>query len=143
MILERLGPSIKSVKDDHPFVTRSDALKVGIQMIEGINKIHDAGYLHCDIKIDNILTAVNWKVDPQLTFINFGQAVKYLLPDGSHRPNVKLPKSDQNLYFSSTNWLKNETPDRRDDIFSIAYSIIFFLNRFLPFKRLNENLSTS
>ena len=64
MIFERLGPSLHNIRLDYPLVTKSDALKVGIKLIDCVQKIHEAGYVHRDIKVDNLLTTLNWEEDP-------------------------------------------------------------------------------
>lgn len=34
---------------------KADVLKIGIQLLKAIQRLHDIGYLHLDIKPDNML----------------------------------------------------------------------------------------
>ena len=56
-------------------------------MIDLLEKLHMKGYIHCDIKPDNIMIG-NFKVDPSLKnklyLIDFGLSKRYLDDDGNH-----------------------------------------------------------
>lgn len=56
-VYERLGPSLREIheNDGYPEVTIEDALKVGISLLTTIQTIHEQGYVHCDVKTDNLL----------------------------------------------------------------------------------------
>lgn len=59
----------------------------------------------------------------------------FKLPDRLHRPNVYQNARTGNAFFCSKNLLFGYTFSRRDDIISIAYSIIFLINNYAPFLR--------
>ena len=53
-------------------------------MIKALEKVHEIGYIHNDIKLENILLD---SVDPiKLKLIDFGVSLPYLREDGSHIP---------------------------------------------------------
>lgn len=56
-------------------------------MLELIEKFHDQGYIHCDLKPDNIMIG-DYKKDLRLMnkiyLIDFGISQKYLDLDGNH-----------------------------------------------------------
>lgn len=62
----------------------------------------------------------------QLFMIDFGQAQKYLDPDGKHRLNEKKV-FELNPLLASKNVLEDNTWSRRDDIIQIVYNLVYLL----------------
>lgn len=59
-MLKKLGISVYStLKGNHLNLRKIDILKVGIQMINCIEEFHKLGYVHLDIKVNNILFGPN------------------------------------------------------------------------------------
>lgn len=54
---------------------KADVLKIGIQLLKSIQKLHSIGYLHLDIKPDNILIEPN-KVDNAADYIRSRDQLK-------------------------------------------------------------------
>lgn len=88
--------------------------------------MHDLGYVHNDIKLDNIL--VGFK-DPSLLYlIDFGLTCKYLDDNGLHIEKEFLKKFSGNFLFASLNSCRGNNKSRRDDIQSAIYIMIYLLN---------------
>ena len=90
--MKKLGESLLKVcRKENPH----DCLKIGIELVSNIEKIHKLGLLHCDLKVDNILidkdSSTSIKKNP-LHIIDFGMARPYLKADGSHVPNKRQTK---------------------------------------------------
>ena len=63
--------------------------------------LHDIGFCHNDLKLDNILVGLN---DPNIIYlIDFGIASKYIQADGSHIAYLKYKKFSGNFMFASLN----------------------------------------
>lgn len=78
IVQEKLGKSLKDIFyeiEDH--FTKICILNLAIKLVEILERLHEKGYIHCDIKPDNILIG-NEDKDPDLNrkiyLIDFGLA---------------------------------------------------------------------
>ena len=85
--------------------------------------------MHLDIKLDNVLISR----ENEVVLIDFGQARKYLQPDGSHCPETGEAEWG-NIHFASLNAFKKQTLSRRDDVIQVIYSLMCLYNQFLPLR---------
>ena len=74
------GESLKSWLGAHPQPEEAQILGIIAPLLEGIEKVHATGFLHRDIKPDNIF--IRQTGDPVL--IDFGSARQALASDGTH-----------------------------------------------------------
>jgi casein kinase 1 len=88
--------------------------------------MHELGYVHNDIKLDNIL--VGFKDPSCMYLIDFGLTCKYLNEDGTHIKKEFLRKFSGNFLFASLNSCRGNNKSRRDDIQSCLYLMIYLLN---------------
>lgn len=93
--------------------------------MKSVAKIHKSGFVHTDIKLDNIMVTFNHEV----VLIDYGQAQQYKSDIGVHRPN-KPVTHDYNPYFCSINVLRKQTLSRRDDFIQIVYNLMCLSNEF-------------
>jgi serine/threonine protein kinase len=56
-------------------------MRVAIDIVNCIEKFHSFGYIHKDLKPDNIRI----RNDGSIAIIDFGDSKKYLLRDGRHK----------------------------------------------------------
>mgnify|MGYP000462558045 CR=1 FL=1 len=127
LVYEYIDMTLKDFWDRSELSDR-DKLQIGIQLIDGVKSIHSSGYVHTDLKLDNIMIDHQNKV----FIIDYGNAQKFLLPDGTHRPNGSGPDKFVNVHFGSNNALNKETISRRDDIIQIIYNLMCLSNSFEP-----------
>lgn len=76
--------------------------------------MHELGYVHNDIKLDNIL--VGYEDPSMLYLIDFGLTCKYLDENGAHVGKQFLKKFSGNFLFASLNSCRGNNKSRRDDI---------------------------
>ena len=132
IVLELLGLSIKEIlKKNKRHFTVPCVVTIGLRMLDLLEKFHEEGFIHCDLKPDNIMIG-NYIEDPkamnQLYLIDFGISQRYLDEKGEHIPmNTKVPFKG-NVIFSSKHAFQNLTLSRRDDIISMVYFLIFCIN---------------
>ena len=71
-----------------------------------LEKFHDEGYIHCDLKPDNIMIG-DYIKDPKLMnkiyLIDFGISQKYVDNQGNHLPFLENVPFKGNVIFSSKN----------------------------------------
>ena len=54
LVYEYIPDSLVDIWDNSE-LTRRDIIQIGLQLIDCAERIHSAGYVHADIKLDNIL----------------------------------------------------------------------------------------
>ena len=106
-------------------------ITIGIHLLNLLERLHSIGYIHCDIKPDNIMIG-DHQQNPneinKLYLVDFSFSQKYIDENGNHFPlKTGLPFKG-NVIFSSKNVFKQVSLSRRDDIISLMYLLIFFVN---------------
>lgn len=92
--------------------------------------LHELGYVHNDLKLDNFLIGLN---DPKIIYlIDFGISTTYLNPDNTHIKKLKYTSFSGNFIFASLSSISKYSQSRRDDIQSLFYVMIFLLYGRLP-----------
>jgi len=93
-----------------------------------LEKLHKKGYIHCDLKPENIMIG-DFEKNPEfkkdIYLIDFGISQKYIDDQGRHIKFKKNVPFKGNLVFSSKNAFGEVTLSRRDDFISIIYFLIF------------------
>lgn len=132
IIQERLGLSIKDIlKRNKKHFSLKCVMTMGYQILQRLEKFHDEGFIHCDLKPDNILIGNYVKESSamnMLFLIDFGISQSYLNEDGSHIDCRSSVPFKGNVIFSSKNAFAQLTLSRRDDIISLVYFLVFCIN---------------
>jgi serine/threonine protein kinase len=129
LIIEFLGPSLFETK-----ITPEKSILFFIQSLNILEKVHDMGFLHRDIKPDNFLLTEK-KALIELYLIDFGLAKYYLNADKKHMEERKGRKLIGTAKFSSLNVHNGIEPSRRDDIESLVYTFITVYGQELPWTK--------
>lgn len=103
-----------------------------ILQIERLRDFHSLGFVHNDLKLENIL--IGHKDSKVLYLIDFGLAQLYI----DRTTDVHIEKEFQkkfsgNFLFASLNSCRGNNKSRRDDIESAIYIMIYLMNdNYLP-----------
>lgn len=145
-VMEFLGRSIGSLMNflGHPLSLKSIYM-LADQMISRIQYLHERNFIHRDIKPDNFLLGrgSNHNI---IYLIDFGLCQEYRNPHTlEHYPQKTKSPSVGTPMFSSINSQLGRSTSRRDDIESLAYSLIFLAKGSLPWSSgfLSTKLTTS
>ena len=132
IILQQLGLTINDLirRNKQHFCTKT-VVSIGIALLDLIERMHDKGYIHCDVKPDNIMIG-DYKNElnemNQLYLIDFGISMPYQDEQGNHNQlEVDVPFKG-NAIFSSKNAFARITLSRRDDIISLVYLLVYLVD---------------
>ena len=109
---------------------------IGIDLITSIELLHKTGYIHDDLKPDNIAILLkdikSHNNDICCIPLDFGKVKKYTKVKNKIKKTTGKINGRGNYKFSSLNALYNGEANPKDDLESIVYILLFFYNNFLP-----------
>ena len=136
MVINLLGKSLQDLKNKHYIFPLKLVLQIGIQIILLLQKIHEKGLIHRDIKPDNFLFGLNDE-SKHLHIIDFGFC-KSFIQDEKHMPLKKTHNLIGSHTYASVNAHKFIELSRRDDIESLGHMLIYFYLGSLPWQDISE-----
>ena len=137
MVMDLLG---QNLEDLYNYCAKNFSLKtiimIIIQMIERLKHVHDNHYIHRDIKPENFLIGKE-NTEKTIYLIDFGLAKRYR----DEYTQIHIPlKENRNVTgtarYASCNAHNGLEQSRRDDMESIAYVILYFFRKKLPWQGL-------
>lgn len=142
MVMERLGDNIAELRKrvDQERFSLSTALKLGVQMLDAIEGVHNLGYVHRDIKPANFVMGRTPGKTRRVYIIDFGLARKYRLATGEVRPPRHPAGFRGTPRYASINSHKAKDLGRRDDLWSLFYIMVEFVLGTLPWKRIKDKV---
>eukprot|EP00009_Paramoeba_aestuarina_P004441 CAMPEP_0201515182 /NCGR_PEP_ID=MMETSP0161_2-20130828/6822_1 /ASSEMBLY_ACC=CAM_ASM_000251 /TAXON_ID=180227 /ORGANISM="Neoparamoeba aestuarina, Strain SoJaBio B1-5/56/2" /LENGTH=820 /DNA_ID=CAMNT_0047911943 /DNA_START=79 /DNA_END=2541 /DNA_ORIENTATION=+ len=136
LVMELLGENIAELRRmQQGRFSMPTTLKLGIQMIKGIENVHEFGYLHRDIKPSNFAMGLAEKKRQTCFLIDFGLARRYVLPDGEIRPPRDCAGFRGTARYASIHSHQSRDLGRRDDLWSVLYLLIEFALGQLPWRK--------
>eukprot|EP00347_Sterkiella_histriomuscorum_P019734 403340493 len=104
-------------------------------LIYNLRQLHEIGFAHCDIKLDNILLYSNNFSSVKssiVSLIDFGSVKKLPQLSGTQQAQQETDSFEGNLNFSSLRQMYLRPTQRRDDITSVLYLLIYLKLGKLP-----------
>ena len=136
LVMELMGKSLENIFENSSpknFSVNCVA-KLGLQMIEILQYIHNMHIIHRDIKPDNFVLGRGEKCK-NLYLLDFGLAKKYRSSKTlKHYPMIKRKNLTGTARYASINALNGLTQSRRDDLESVGYVLLYFLRGKLPWQ---------
>lgn len=135
LVLDHLGPSIEDLRVQcGNRLSLKSSLMFGISALTRLEKVHECGVIHRDIKPDNFLIGSGLDGKRIIHMIDFGLARRYLDEHGEHIPAKTGRKLTGTVRYASINVHSGNTPSRRDDLESLGYVILYLINGCLPWQ---------
>jgi len=141
MVMQLLGESLEGLFDkcERRFTVKT-AIMIAEQMITRLQCLHDEGYIHRDMKPDNMMIGKEASNQWKVFLIDFGLCKQYrdkrtrVQYDYNERKNM----TGTARYASVNNHLGLEQ-SRRDDIECLFYILLYFLKGILPWQGLKPD----
>ena len=135
-----LGISASTLRKKRSF-SIDEIAEVGIQITQALNDLHEADFLHRDLKLDNIV--IDRKKKEKYYLIDLGLSKAYRdkkTKDPYPEKHNRLFRG--NLMFCSSNVLNGVQASRRDDIISLFMILVFMIKNTLPWMNHCSNVNT-
>ncbi|KAL6300721.1 kinase-like domain-containing protein [Sparassis latifolia] len=132
--MELLGSNVKELSPHPRGAALNTVLLLADQMLSVLEHIHSRGIIHRDIKPENMLLSL--QNPSRICLIDFGIARYY--PTGTpacHDPIIERKHIIGTLNWASLNAHYGLDLSRRDDIESLAYTLLFLIRGDLPWRK--------
>uniref|UniRef100_A0A0N4ZKE5 non-specific serine/threonine protein kinase n=1 Tax=Parastrongyloides trichosuri TaxID=131310 RepID=A0A0N4ZKE5_PARTI len=140
--LERLGKNMTEIRcmQKEKFLSPLTVTKVAIQALSALEVLHNSGYLHRDVKPENLVIGSNPNSISTIYLIDFGMARRYLDGNGKIRRARKTVGFRGSMRYVSIELHKRFEHTPQNDIWSLFYSCIELGESELPWTSLiNED----
>lgn len=135
MVMEMCGPSLEDVFNYcHRRFSLKTVLMIADQLLHRIQYFHDRGFVHRDIKPENFVLGCGAK-GHILYIIDYGLSKLYWeVKKNSHIPFAEGRPLTGTARYCSANVHRGYEQSRRDDLESIGFLFIYFLQSSLPWQ---------
>ncbi|XP_060808928.1 tau-tubulin kinase 1 [Amyelois transitella] len=116
----------------------STTLRLGLQILKAIDSIHSVGFLHRDIKPSNFSIGRHPSNSRKVYMLDFGLARQYTTSSGQVRPPRTAAGFRGTVRYASINAHKNKEMGRHDDLWSLFYMLVEFVNGQLPWRKIKD-----
>ena len=136
-----LGCSLSKIFDNfYRSFSIKDITMIAIQILERIKFIHSKNIIHCNITPDNLFIDFS-RFDNVVYLTGFDHAIKY----NNNIDNKQILNKDKlhknNLIFSSINIMMGNTINKKDDLESLGYILLFLLKGELPWESISYDVN--
>lgn len=128
--MEQVGKCLLDLRIGLKRFSLKTVLMVAIRTVTALEDLHSCGYIHHDIKPDNIAVAMQ-ESSPRIYLIDLGLSVPFCI-NGSHYAYSEENEFQGTPFFCSQSTLKGIKASRRDDMEALGYVLIYLLTGKLP-----------
>ncbi|XP_038986299.1 casein kinase 1-like protein HD16 [Phoenix dactylifera] len=138
MVMDMLGPSLWDVWNNNSHTMSIEMVAcIAIEAISILEKMHSRGYVHGDVKPENFLLGPpGTPEEKKLFLVDLGLAARWKdTATGHHVEYDQRPDVFRGtVRYASVHAHLGRTGSRRDDLESLAYTLIFLLRGRLPWQ---------
>jgi len=138
MVMDMLGPSLWDVWNTSGQSMSSEMVAcIAVESLSILEKMHSRGYVHGDVKPENFLLGQPSSAQSKKLFlVDLGLATKWReSPNGQHVEYDQRPDMFRGtVRYASVHAHLGRTASRRDDLESLAYTLIFLHRGRLPWQ---------
>ena len=133
-VMELLGPNISSISQKMPdgHFAKEYMPKLTLRLLSILEQFHAKGYVHRDIKPQNFVVRLSGK--SPICLIDFGISRIYVDAGGNHIEARDHANAMGSSLYSSPNMHDHIELSRRDDLFSLIYSILDISGMPIPWR---------
>ncbi|BDA43535.1 probable casein kinase I isoform delta [Coccomyxa sp. Obi] len=128
MVMQRLGNNLDALSRCRE-ITSDNFVQYALGMLEAVETVHKAGWVHLDIKPGNFCTSYCSSISDEVYIIDFGTALRGPAAGQTDRAYAFFGTVD---YSSTRALLQHTRPGPADDIESLCYSYLQMWNGRLP-----------
>jgi len=138
MVMDILGPSLWDLTSETGNHLSEDTVAcIAVESITILKNLHSLGWVHGDIKPENFLLGQSGSPNERKLFlVDFGLASNYR--DGLTNAHVEYDQKPDlfrgTVRYASVHAHLGRTASRRDDLESLAYTLLFLLKGKLPWQ---------
>lgn len=140
VVMQLQGKNLAELRRAQPRGTfsLSTTLRLGLQMLKAIESIHSVGFLHRDIKPSNFSIGRLPYNARRVYMLDFGLARQYTTGSGEVRCPRVAAGFRGTVRYASTNAHRNREMGRHDDLWSLFYMLVEFVNGQLPWRKIKD-----
>lgn len=140
VVMQLQGKNLAELRRSQPrgAFSLSTTLRLGLQILQSIESIHEVGFLHRDIKPSNFAVGRLQQNCRKAYMLDFGLARQYITANGDVRPPRAAAGFRGTVRYASVNAHKNKEMGRHDDLWSLFYMLVEFVNGQLPWRKIKD-----
>ncbi|KAK6633702.1 hypothetical protein RUM44_004309 [Polyplax serrata] len=140
VVMQLQGKNLAELRRSQPrgAFSLSTTLRLGLQILKAIDSIHQVGFLHRDIKPSNFSIGRLPNNCRKVYMLDFGLARQYTTATGEVRAPRTAAGFRGTVRYASINAHKNKEMGRHDDLWSLFYMLVEFVNGQLPWRKIKD-----
>ncbi|KAF1751082.1 hypothetical protein GCK72_017634 [Caenorhabditis remanei] len=140
LVMSLQGKNLADLRREAPkqCFNLSTAVRVGLQILNGIREIHSIGFLHRDVKPSNFAMGRTSQTMRNVYMLDFGLARQYLNAKGEIRSPRSAAGFRGTVRYAAVTAHKNKEMGRQDDLWSLFYMLTEFLQGQLPWRKIKD-----
>lgn len=140
VVMSLVGRNLAELRRSQPrgMFTISTTIRLGRQILAAVENIHSVGFLHRDVKPSNFAMGRTSATSRIVYMLDFGLARQYTNASGDVRPARPVAGFRGTVRYASVNAHHNREMGRHDDLWSLLYMLVEFVNGQLPWRKIKD-----